>query len=247
MALFEAQNLRKRFGDQIVLENISLAFEEGRMSGIMGPNGAGKTTCFNVLTGRYKPNRGRVIFDGRNITGLAPRAIAQLGVSRSFQIINLFDEYTALENILIALPSVRERGFNVLHDVVADSAVQDQAAEVLALVGLDGKEYEPTTSLSYGERRELEIGVALATQTRILFLDEPTSGLGTEATARLADLVTRLKERYTIVAIEHDMNFLFGLADTISVIHWGQVIAQGTPDELRANKWVQASNLGKLQ
>jgi len=247
MALFEAQNLRKRFGDQIVLENISLAFEDGRMAGIIGPNGAGKTTCFNVLTGRYKPNRGRVVFDGRDITGLAPRAIAQLGVSRSFQIINLFDEYSALENILIALPSVRGRGFNVLHDVVADSAVQDQAAEILSLVGLQGKETEPATSLSYGERRALEIGVALATQPRILFLDEPTSGLGTEATARLADLVTRLKERYTIVAIEHDMNFLLNLAETISVIHWGQVIAQGTPDELRANKWVQASNLGKLQ
>jgi branched-chain amino acid transport system ATP-binding protein len=244
MALFEARHVHKRFGDQVVLEDITLAFEDGQLNGIMGPNGAGKTTCFNVLTGRYKPNRGSVIFDGQDITGLPPRQIARLGVSRSFQIMNLFDEYTTLDNILVALPGMRIKGFNMLQSVSNDSAAQDRAAEILRLVGLKGKENTLSESLSYGERRALEIGVALAAEPRILFLDEPTSGLGVEATARLADLIRQLKERYTIVIIEHDMHFLFGLADQISVIHWGQVITQGAPDDLRANKWVMNSALG---
>ncbi len=244
--LFEARHIHKRFGDQVVLEEINLAFEEGELSGIMGPNGAGKTTCFNVLTGRYKPDRGQVIFAGEPITGLPPRVIAQKGVSRSFQLINLFDEYSALENVLIAVPQVRNRGFNMIRNIEQDTAAIDKAALVLERVGLKGKENEPSDQLSYGDRRALEIAVALATEPRILFLDEPTSGIGIEAMARLAELVQELKRTYTMIIIEHDMKFLFDLADRISVVHWGQVIAEGTPDELRANKWVQSSNLGKL-
>jgi len=244
--LFEARHIHKRFGDQVVLEEINLAFEEGELSGIMGPNGAGKTTCFNVLTGRYKPDRGQVIFAGEPITGLPPRVIAQKGVSRSFQLINLFDEYSALENVLIAVPQVRNRGFNMIRNIEQDTAAIDKAALVLERVGLKGKENEPSDQLSYGDRRALEIAVALATEPRILFLDEPTSGIGIEAMARLAELVQELKRTYTMIIIEHDMKFLFDLADRISVVHWGQVIAEGTPDELRANKWVKSSNLGKL-
>ena len=244
MALFEAQGIHKRFGRQVVLEHIDLTFEAGLLSGIMGPNGAGKTTCFNVLTGRFKPDRGRVVFDGEDITGLSPNAIARKGISRSFQIMSLFDEYSALENIVIALPHVRARGFNMVDRLSADSAAADRAAAVLARVGLSGREQRRAGDLAYGERRALEIGVALAARPRLLFLDEPTSGLGTEATARLAELVQDLKRDHSIVVIEHDMQFLFGLADTISVIHWGQVVAGGTPDELRENKWVQRSTLG---
>ena len=124
--LFEARHIHKRFGDQVVLEEINLAFNEGELSGIMGPNGAGKTTCFNVLTGRYKPDRGKVLFAGQDITGLPPRVIAQKGVSRSFQLINLFDEYSALENVLIALPQVRNRGFNMIHNLALDTAAIDR-------------------------------------------------------------------------------------------------------------------------
>ena len=210
----------------------------------MGPNGAGKTTCFNVLTGRFRPDRGRVVLDGEDITGLAPNAIARRGIARSFQIMSLFDEYSALENVLVALPEVRSRGFNMLEHLAADSAAADRASAVLARVGLAGREQRRAGSLAYGERRALEIGVALAAEPRLLFLDEPTSGLGTEGTARLAELVQDLKRDYSIVVIEHDMQFLFGLADTISVIHWGQVIASGTPEALRENKWVQRSVLG---
>jgi branched-chain amino acid transport system ATP-binding protein len=244
MALFEARHLHKRFGAQVVLEEINLSFAEGELSGIMGPNGAGKTTCFNVLTGRYRPDRGRVLFDGRDITGLPPRRIAALGVSRSFQLINLFDESSVLENVMIALPEVRAYGFNVTRDLLADQAAVERASLALAKVGLAGKERLRARDLSYGERRALEIGVALATEPRILFLDEPTSGLGTEGTLRLVELVHELKRAYTMVVIEHDMRFLFRLADRISVIHWGQVIAEGTPAELRANPWVRASQLG---
>jgi branched-chain amino acid transport system ATP-binding protein len=246
MALLEAHGVHKRFGDRVVLETIDLAFEEGRLSGIMGPNGAGKTTCFHVLTGRYRPDSGRIIFDGADITGLPPRAIARRGISRSFQLMNLFDEFSALENVALAVPERRRRGFDMLSDARRDSTVEDKAAAVLDHVGLRGKEVEIARNLSYGDRRALEIAVALAAEPRILFLDEPTSGLGTDSTVRLAELVRKLKQRLTLVIIEHNMRFLFDLADTVAVIHWGQVIARGTPDELRANKWVKASNLGKL-
>jgi len=244
--LFEAKRLSKRFGDAVVLEDINLAFAEGRLSGIMGPNGAGKTTCFHCLTGRYKPDRGEVWFAGENITGLAPREVARRGIARSFQIMTLFDEMSALENVLVAAPGCRARGFDMARDLAAATDLVDAAAATLARVGLRGKELARAKSLAYGERRALEIGVALAAQPRLLFLDEPTAGLGTEGTARLADLVRELKRSVTIVIIEHDMRFLFGLADEVSVIHWGQVIARGTPDELRANPWVQRSNLGEL-
>jgi branched-chain amino acid transport system ATP-binding protein len=244
MALFEASGLHKRFGDQIVLQDLSLSFEEGRLSGIMGPNGAGKTTCFNVLTGRHAPDRGTVTFAGEDITGLPPRQVAAKGISRSFQVMNLFDADSALDNVLIALPRVRERGFDAWRDLRADSAAEQEAAAVLARVGLAGQERAPAKSLSYGERRALEIGVALAAAPRLLFLDEPTAGLGANGTARLADLVGELKHQLTIVIIEHDMRFLFRLADTVAVLHWGQVIARGTPDELRDNAWVRRSTLG---
>jgi len=246
MALFEAHHLHKRFGDQVVLEDISLRFEENCLSGIMGPNGAGKTTCFNVLTGRYKPNRGKVLFAGEDITGLPPRRIARKGIARSFQTMNLFDEYTALDNVVLALPRVRTRGFEMLHNLGANREARDEAAAVLARIGLRGQETSLAGDLSYGQRRALEIGIAVAAEPRLLFLDEPTAGLGTEATVALAELIQTLRRDITIVVIEHDMKFLFGLADHIFVIHWGQVIAEGSPAQLRVNPWVQRSNLGEL-
>jgi branched-chain amino acid transport system ATP-binding protein len=243
MALFEATRLHKRFGDRVVLERIDLSFEEGMLAGIIGPNGAGKTTCFNVLTGRYKPDGGTVRLAGEDITGLPPRIVARKGVSRSFQIMNLFDEFSVRENVALALPEIRARGFDMVGD--AESA-NDKADAALERVGLRDKAGLLARNLSYGDRRALEIGIALAAEPRILFLDEPTSGLGADATARLAALVRSLKRTLTMVVIEHDMRFLFGLADRVSVIHWGQVIAEGTPEELRRNKWVEASNLGQL-
>ena len=242
MALFAAERLHKRFGHHVVLEDVSMAFEQGRLSGIMGPNGAGKTTCFNLLTGRYAPDRGRITFEGRDITGRAPQAIARLGISRSFQVMSLFDDYSALDNVLIATPEVRAKGLSMFSSLRENSL----AHETLERVGLASRGRVKAKDLSYGDRRALEIGVALAAKPRLLFLDEPTAGLGTEATARIARLIAELKRDLTIVLIEHDMKFLFGLADHIYVMHWGQVIAQGSPVELRANPWVQRSNLGNV-
>ena len=244
MALLEAHGLHKRFGDHVVLENITLEFPAGRLSGIVGPNGAGKTTCFNVLTGGVRPDRGRVVLDGEDITGLPPYAIARRGLARSFQLMNVFDEYSALENVLLAAPAIRARSFDMRHDLRRDAGAQDRAAAVLARVGLRGRERVPAGRLSYGDRRALEIGLAVAAEPRLLFLDEPTSGLGADGTARLAELVQELRRVLTIVIIEHDMAFLFRLADRISVIHWGQVIAEGTPDALRADPWLARSGIG---
>lgn len=246
MALFEAKDLHLRFGSRVVLENVSLVFEAGQLSGIMGPNGAGKTTCFNVLTGRYKPHRGKVLLEGQDITGRSPQEIARLGVARSFQIMNLFDEFTVFENIAIALPATRTRGGNMIAQAYADRALQQEALEILDKVGLAARADDLAKSLPYGARRALEIAVALACKPKLLFLDEPTAGLGSDGRARLADLIRTLKGDLTIVIIEHDMEFLFSLADRISIIHWGQVIAGGTPAELKSNPWVQSSNLGRL-
>ena len=246
MPLFEATGVHKRFGDRVVLEQIDLTFEAGSLTGIMGPNGAGKTTCFNCLTGMYAPDRGEIRLDGRVIGGLGAAEVTRLGVARSFQTISLFDDDTALDNLLVALPGMRKRSFDAWRDRARDSAAQDEAAAILQRVGLRGRERARARDLAYGERRALEIGLALATSPRILFLDEPTSGLGADGTARLADLVRELKRVVTLVIIEHDMHFLFGLADFINVIHWGQVIARGSPAELRANAWVQRSALGAL-
>ncbi|MEO8753056.1 MAG: ABC transporter ATP-binding protein [Casimicrobiaceae bacterium] len=246
MALFEARGLHKRFGDRVVLEEIDLAFEPGTLTGIMGPNGAGKTTCFNCLTGLYAPDRGRILFDGADLAGLPPPAITRLGVARSFQAMNLFNDDSALDNVVFALPQIRARSFDAWRDRARDRDARERAAAVLERVGLRGRERIRARDLAYGERRALEIGLALATDPRILFLDEPTSGLGADGIARLRDLVAELKRQLTLVIIEHDMGFLFGLADRINVIHWGQVIARGTPGELRGNPWVQRSALGAV-
>ncbi len=247
MALIEAEGVHVRFGDRVVLEEINLSVNEGELHGIMGPNGAGKTTFFNTLTGRVKPNRGRIRLDGADVAGLEPHAIARKGVARSFQIMTLFNDFTAQENVMVALPAFRARGYDMRRAVAGDSGLAEEANDVLASVGLGAKSAVSAKLLSYGERRALEIAVALAQRPRVLCLDEPTSGLGTDGTLRLAELIRSLKGKLTIVAVEHDMRFLFSLADRISVIHWGQVVARGTPRELRENPWVKRSNLGSFE
>jgi branched-chain amino acid transport system ATP-binding protein len=246
MALLEAHQLHRRFGRQIVLDGVSLSFDEGTLSGLIGPNGAGKTTCFNVLTGRYRPDRGRVIFDGDDITGESPADIARRGIARSFQLMNLFDALAVIDNVIVAMPALRRRAFRPFGAVRKDSELRARAERLLADVGLAGKENAQAKGLSYGDRRRLEIAVALAAEPRLLFLDEPTAGMGAGGARQLASLIERLRERVTIVIIEHDMPFLFSLADRISVIQWGQVIAQGTPAELRSDPWVARSNLGAI-
>jgi branched-chain amino acid transport system ATP-binding protein len=246
MALIDVEGVHVRFGDRVVLEEINLSVNEGELHGIMGPNGAGKTTFFNTLTGSVKPSRGRIRLDGEDVAGLSPHAISRKGVARSFQIMTLFNEFTAQENVMMALPAFRARGFDMRCAVASDAGLAREADEVLASVGLLEKSAISAKLLPYGERRALEIAVALAQRPRVLCLDEPTSGLGTDGTLRLAELIASLKGKLTIVAVEHDMRFLFSLADRISVIHWGQVVARGTPRELQQNPWVKRSNLGSF-
>ena len=233
MALIDVAGVHVRFGDRVVLESIDLAVPEGEFHGLMGPNGAGKTTFFNVLTGRVKP-------------GLSSHRIAAKGIARSFQIMSLFDDFSVRENVMVGLPGFRARGFDMRHAAAADRGFAEKASEILVTVGLADKGDVRARDLSYGDRRALEIAVALGQSPRVLCLDEPTSGLGTDGVRRLAALVARLKGKLTIVAIEHDMEFLFALADRISVIHWGQVVARGTPHELQQNEWVKRSNLGRF-
>ena len=244
--LIEAKSIHVRFGERVVLEEIDLEVAEGELHGIMGPNGAGKTTFFNVLTGRVKPSHGTIRLAGEDVTGLPPHAIAGKGVARSFQTMTLFDEFTARDNVMTALPAFRARGFDMRHAVAGDRALEEEADEVLSQVGLSAKGAVVAKQLSYGDRRALEIAVALGQRPKVLCLDEPTSGLGSDGKQRLLALVRSIRARLTIVAIEHEMDFLFSLADRISVIHWGQVVARGTPRELQANEWVKRSNLGRF-
>lgn len=246
MALVNVEGIHVRFGDRVVLEEINLEVNEGELHGIMGPNGAGKTTFFNTLTGSVKPSRGRIRLDGEDVGGLSPHEISRRGIARSFQIMTLFNEFTAQENVMMALPAFRARGFDMRRPVDTDMTLGDESRAVLDQVGLAGKATVSAKLLSYGERRALEIAVALAQRPRVLCLDEPTSGLGADGTLRLAELIASLKGKLTIVAVEHDMRFLFSLADRISVIHWGQVVARGTPRELQQNAWVKRSNLGSF-
>ena len=240
MALLEAKNIHKRFGQQVVLEKINIAFEENQLSGIVGPNGAGKTTLFNILTGEHQPtpHMGQIIFDGKDITRYSRHRVAQLGIARSFQMMNLFDEFTALENIMVALPDLRGRQFNMRMNVPINSAIQDEAYKILRHIGLHKVARSEARNLSYGNRRALEIGVALASKPRMLFLDEPTQGLGSDQMNNLIDLIHKLKNDVTIVVIEHDMDFLAKIADVISVMLWGQIIATDAPEKLLANRGV---------
>jgi branched-chain amino acid transport system ATP-binding protein len=244
--ILEASNVSRSFRGLQALADYNLRLRTGEILGVIGPNGAGKTTFFNVLTGRYRPERGNVTFDGRDITGASPASIARAGISRSFQLMNLFDSYSALDNVIVAMRPLVNGAFRMTRQVRRDSMLQARAAQLLADVGLAGKEYVLAKGLAYGDRRCLEIAVALAPEPRLLFLDEPTAGMGAQGARRLTALIEQLRQRTTIVVIEHDMPFLFRIADRISVIQWGQVIAQGTPAELRADPWVARSNLGAV-
>jgi branched-chain amino acid transport system ATP-binding protein len=244
--ILDVRGLRKAFGGNVVLAGVDLAIGEHRLTAIIGPNGAGKTTCFNLLTGFLAPDAGQIVFKGRDITTMAPDARARLGIGRSFQILNLFNDYTVLENIRVAVPAMRRRGFDLWTPAGALSEAADQAAAIVRLIGLAGREAVAAKHLSYGQRRLLELGVALAGEPELLLMDEPTSGLGSRPMETLRDLVQRLSRMLTIVVIEHDMNFVLTLSDHIAVLHRGVVIAEGGPDLIREHPEVREAYLGTL-
>jgi branched-chain amino acid transport system ATP-binding protein len=245
-AVLETRGLRKAFGGHVVLEDVSLAFEANRLSALIGPNGAGKTTCFNLLGGLLPPDAGEIRFKGQDITRLPPDRRARLGICRSFQILNLFDDYTVLENLRVAVPALRARGFDCWTPAPSIGEAEDRAAAVARLVGLAGREHVEARYLSYGQRRLLEIGVALAGEPELLLLDEPTSGLGSRPMETLRDLVQRLASTLTIVVIEHDMDFVLSLSHHIAVLHRGTVIAEGPPEAIRDHAEVREAYLGRL-
>lgn len=245
--ILETRGLRKAFGGHVVLDDVSLGFEANRLSAIIGPNGAGKTTCFNLLTGFLAPDRGEIRFKGRDITRLPPDRRARLGICRSFQVLNLFNEWTVLENIRVAVPAMRRRGFDLWSPAGAIGEAEDRAARIVRLIGLAGRERVEARFLSYGQRRLLEIGVALAGEPELLLMDEPTSGLGSRPMGTLRDLVQRLSQDLTIVVIEHDMNFVLSLSHHIAVLHRGTVIAEGPPGAIRDHAEVREAYLGTLK
>jgi branched-chain amino acid transport system ATP-binding protein len=245
--ILETRHVRKAFGGHIVLDDVTLRFPPRRLSSVIGPNGAGKTTCFNLLTGFLRPDAGAVIFKGEDISRLPPERRARLGLCRSFQILNLFNDYTVLENIRVAVPALRRRGFDCWTPAGAVSEAEDKAARIIRTVGLAGREHVAAKFMSYGQRRLLEIGVALAGEPEVLLMDEPTSGLGSRPMETLRDLVRRLSEELTIVVIEHDMNFVLSLSQHIAVLHRGTVIAEGPPEAIRDNPEVREAYLGKLK
>ena len=246
-AILEMRNVRKAFGGHVVLDDVTLRFEPRRLSSVIGPNGAGKTTCFNLLTGFLRPDAGAVIFKGEDISRLPPERRARLGLCRSFQILNLFNDYTVLENIRVAVPALRRRGFDCWTPAGAVGEAEDKAARIIRTVGLAGREHVAAKFMSYGQRRLLEIGVALAGEPDVLLMDEPTSGLGSRPMETLRDLVRRLSQELTIVVIEHDMNFVLSLSQHVAVLHRGTVIAEGPPEAIRDNAEVREAYLGKLK
>jgi branched-chain amino acid transport system ATP-binding protein len=241
------RNVRKAFGGHVVLDDVTLRFEPRRLSSVIGPNGAGKTTCFNLLTGFLRPDAGAVIFKGEDISRLPPERRARLGLCRSFQILNLFNDYTVLENIRVAVPALRRRGFDCWTPAGAVGEAEDKAARIIRTVGLAGREHVAAKFMSYGQRRLLEIGVALAGEPDVLLMDEPTSGLGSRPMETLRDLVRRLSQELTIVVIEHDMHFVLSLSQHVAVLHRGTVIAEGPPEAIRDNAEVREAYLGKLK
>jgi branched-chain amino acid transport system ATP-binding protein len=244
-AALETRGLRKAFGGHVVLDDVTLGFEARRLSALIGPNGAGKTTCFDLLSGLLAPDAGEIRFQGRDITRLSSDRRARLGLCRSFQILNLFDDDTVLENVRVAVPAMRARGFDCWTPAASLGEAEDKAAAVVRLIGLAGREHVEARYLSYGQRRLLEIGVALAGEPELLLLDEPTSGLGSRPMETLRGLVQQLAASLTIVVIEHDMNFVLALSHHIAVLHRGTVIAEGPPEAIRENRAVIEAYLGK--
>ena len=236
--ILETKALTVRFGGLAALSNVSLSVARGEIRGVIGPNGAGKSTFFNCLTGVLRPTSGRIVFNGEDIAGLPPYTISRKAIARSYQITNLLPGATVLENVRIASQS-RHHSWSMLRHHRSYRDVIDRARAVLADVGLAGKEDELASNLSHGEQRNLEIGIALATEPKLLCLDEPTAGMSVAETHSTVDLIRRIARDLTILIVEHDMEVVMGLAQTITVLNYGEVLAEGRPAEIQANPRVQ--------
>jgi branched-chain amino acid transport system ATP-binding protein len=232
--VLRTEDLTIRFGGLTALNKINVEIRRGEIRAIIGPNGAGKSTFFNCVTGVLRPTSGRILLNGADITGLPPNLISQAGIARSYQITNIMPNATTLENVRIAAQS-RRHGWNMVRHHGGFSDIIDKAHAVLASVGLAGKADELAANLSHGEQRNLEIGIALATDPQLLCLDEPTAGMSAAETHDTIALVRQIAKNLTILIVEHDMPLVMGLADRITVFNYGAVLAEGPPAEIQNN------------
>ena len=237
--MLRVEEIGKSFGGLMAVNGVSFQIEKGELSSIIGPNGAGKTTLFNLLTGHLSPDKGRILFKEKEITGLSPHGICKLGIGRSFQRTNIFPRLSAFDNVQVAVMSWRRKSSNIFLRV--QKMLREETDEILESVGLGDKKEMTAGLLAHGDQRRLEIGIALGSHPELLLLDEPTAGMSPEESGRTVELIQGLaRERgLTLLFIEHDMNVVFGISEKIRVMHMGSIIAEGMPEEVRANQDVQ--------
>jgi branched-chain amino acid transport system ATP-binding protein len=243
--MLEVRGLSKKFGALPASDGIDLEVREGETHAVIGPNGAGKTTLIAQLAGNLRPDAGRIRFAGEDITALPAHKRARRGLARSFQITSIYPGFSALDNVALAVQARAGHSFRFWRPARHDPKLVEPARSVLDEVGLSGRSHVLAGNLAHGEQRQLEVAMVLATRPRLLLLDEPMAGMGVDESQRMIALLTGLKRRQTIILVEHDMDAVFRLADRISVLVYGRIIASGTPDEIRANREVRAAYLGE--
>ena len=244
-AVLRTERLSKHFGGLAAVNDVSLEFYTDQIHAVIGPNGAGKTTLTSLLSGELASTAGRIFLDGEDIAGLSADRISQRGVGRSYQKTNIFLPFTAFENCRLAAQSRLPSSMRFTRPALRYNDLSQQALHALLEVGLEQRAQAPAATLSHGEQRQLEIAMTLATRPRILLLDEPLAGMGSEESARMVELLQRLKQAHAMLLVEHDMDAVFALADTLTVMVNGQVLASGAPEEIRASAAVQEAYLGE--
>ena len=246
--ILEAKGLRKAFGGLVAVDDVDIRIHELTLHSIIGPNGAGKTTLFNLLSGVLPPTQGKVFFRGEDITHFPPHRMAHIGLGRSYQITNIFPNLTVLENVRLAAQAMGHDNFKLFRSAGKISAYQEKSEQVLEQVGLKGREGVFARTLSHGDKRKLELGIMLASDPQVLLLDEPTAGMSSEQVPELLKVIQSIREKgdKTIVLVEHRMDIVMQISDVITVVNQGQVLAEGSPREIAANKMVQSAYLGDL-
>ncbi len=246
--ILQAEHLRKDFGGLVAVDDVSLQVRAGSLHSIIGPNGAGKTTLFNLLSGVLKPTSGRVIYRGRDITAQPPYRIAHLGIGRSYQITNVFPNLSVFENVRLAAQAMGHDNLNLFAPASRFTNYTARALHVVEQVGLKGKENLLASFLPHGDKRKLELGILLASDPQVLLLDEPTAGMASEQVPQLMSLIAEIRQQgnKTILLVEHNMDVVMNVSDVITVMHYGKVLAEGTPTQISANEQVQKAYLGEL-